>query len=100
VSGDEHAFEVTRIVDGGKVPLELHGTSTRLFVRQIVLVEDGDCRIESYGYRLQHTDSRASWLMRWEYLQHRGVGCDAQARGLAGAARRIDRGLRAQPWAC
>lgn len=51
------------------MPLELQGTSSRLFVRQLFEVVDGHCQIESYSYRLQTTDERESWLLRWEYYR-------------------------------
>ena len=66
---DPTAFELTRLVEGSSAPLELHGTSSRLFVRQLFEVIDGHCRIESYSYRLQATDARDSWLIRWEYYR-------------------------------
>jgi hypothetical protein len=66
---DPAAFELTRIVDDDSAPLELHGTAMRLFVRQVIVVKDGRCRTESYGYRLQTGESPASWLIRWEYLR-------------------------------
>lgn len=62
-------FELTRFVDGLAAPLDLHGTSLRLFVRQIVQVVDGHCRTESYAYRFQADGSIGSWLIRWEYLR-------------------------------
>jgi hypothetical protein len=65
--GDPDAFELTRLVEGSSAPLELHGTSARLFVRQIIVVVDGHCQTESYSYRLQADESLASWLIRWEY---------------------------------
>jgi hypothetical protein len=52
-------------------PLELYGSSYRLFVRQVIEVVDGHCQVESYGYRLQADESRESWLIRWEYLRER-----------------------------
>lgn len=63
---DTDAFELTRLVEGSSAPLDLHGTSSRLFVRQLFEVVDGHCRIESYSYRLQTADLRESWLIRWE----------------------------------
>jgi hypothetical protein len=49
---DPGAFELTRLVDGDSAPLDLHGTTVRLFVRQVIVVKDGHCSTESYGYRL------------------------------------------------
>jgi hypothetical protein len=49
------------------IPLELNGTTVCLFVQQVVVVEDGKCRTESYSYRLQAGASPGSWLVRWEY---------------------------------
>lgn len=56
-----------RLVDGDSAPLELHGTGVRLFVRQVIVVKDGDYSTESYVYRLQADESADSWLIRWEY---------------------------------
>jgi hypothetical protein len=67
IVGYPDAFELTRVVDGDDVPLELDGTTARLYVQQVVVVEDGRCRTESYVYRLQADESPKSWLMRWEY---------------------------------
>lgn len=36
-------------------------------MRQLLVVVDGHCRIESYTYRLQSGDETKSWLIRWEY---------------------------------
>lgn len=49
------------------VPLELLGGAPRLFVRQLIEVVEGHCRIESYNYWLQRDESPDSWLIRWEY---------------------------------
>jgi hypothetical protein len=62
-------FELTRLVDRASAPLELDGTSARLFVRQIIDVVDGHCQVESYSYRLQTDESVESWLIRWEYYR-------------------------------
>lgn len=67
--GDESAFEIARLVDDVRAPLELFGSSLRLFVRHTVVVEDGHCRTESYGYRLQSSTEAGSWLLRWEYFR-------------------------------
>jgi hypothetical protein len=69
VPGDPAAFELTRIVGRDSAPLELYGTTVRLFVRQVIVVKDGHCSTESYGYRLQTGESTSSWLIRWEYLR-------------------------------
>lgn len=61
------AFELTRVVNDDDAPLELDGTTVRLFVRLVVVVEDERCRTESYVFRLQADESPKSWLMRWEY---------------------------------
>jgi hypothetical protein len=63
------AFELTRLVDRASAPLELDGTTARLFVRQIIEVVDGHCQVESYSYRLQADESLESWLIRWEYYR-------------------------------
>lgn len=68
---DEASFEITRFVEGARAPLELLGSDLRLFVRQAIVVEDGHCRTESYGYRIQSRDQTASWLLRWEYFRDR-----------------------------
>ncbi len=64
---DADAFELTRVVQEARVPLELDGTTARLFVRLVVVVEDGRCRTEFSTYRLQADASRDSWLIRWDY---------------------------------
>ena len=69
--GDGDTFELERLVEGEDVPLELHGSTARLSVRQVVVVKDGRCKTESYEYRLQADESRKSWLMRWEYERER-----------------------------
>jgi hypothetical protein len=61
------AFELTRFVERDSASLELHGTGVRLFVRQVIVVKDGDYSTESYAYRLQADESADSWLIRWEY---------------------------------
>jgi hypothetical protein len=67
VVGDRDAFELTRIVEAERVPLELDGTTLYLGVRQLIVVEDGQIRTESYSYRLQTGTAMSSWLIRWEY---------------------------------
>lgn len=67
--GEEHAFEITRLVGAARAPLELLGSSLRLFVRHTVVVLDGHCQTESYGYRLQSGEAAGSWLLRWEYFR-------------------------------
>jgi hypothetical protein len=57
------------LVDRASAPLELEGTTTRLFLRQIIEVVDGHCQVESYSYRLQADESVESWLIRWEYYR-------------------------------
>jgi hypothetical protein len=66
---DPSAFELTRLVGGSPLPLELSGTFSRLFARQLFEVVDGHCQVEHYSYRLQSTDARKSWLIRWEYYR-------------------------------
>lgn len=69
IAGYLDAFELARVVNEDDVPLDLDGTALRLFVKQVVVVEDGRCKTESYSYRLQTDVSRGSWLMRWEYVR-------------------------------
>jgi hypothetical protein len=69
ITGYPDAFELTRVVDGDDAPLELNGTTAHLFVKQVVVVEDGRCRTESYAYRLLADASPSSWLIRWEYVR-------------------------------
>jgi hypothetical protein len=69
VPGGEGAFEITRFEDDDRVPLELFGSSLRLFVRHTVVVVDGHCRTESYGYRLESGAEAGPWLLRWEYFR-------------------------------
>jgi hypothetical protein len=64
---DADAFNLTRLVNDDDAALELDGTTARLFVQQVVVVEDGRCKTESYVYRLQADASTSSWLIRWEY---------------------------------
>jgi hypothetical protein len=64
---DADAFELTRVVQEDRVPLELDGTTACLFVRLLVVVQAGRCRTEFYTYRLQADSSRDSWLIRWDY---------------------------------
>lgn len=66
---DDAAFEITRLEGRVRAPLDLHGTSLRLFVRQTIVVVNSHCQTESYGYRLQSDASTASWLIRWEYFR-------------------------------
>ena len=65
------AFELIRLVDRASAPLDLDGTSARLFVRQIIDVVDGHCQVESYSYRLQADESVESWLIRWSTTAQR-----------------------------
>lgn len=69
IAGYPDAFEVVRIVDGDDASLELDGTTARLYVRQVIVVDDARCRMESYVYRLQADESPKSWLIRWEYTR-------------------------------
>ena len=71
VSDPEHddQFHLTRLVDRQRVPLELRGTSLRLFVTQAIRVVDGHCRTVSYSYRLQTGEQTNTWLLRWEYFR-------------------------------
>ncbi|HUY72922.1 MAG TPA: hypothetical protein VND98_07300 [Solirubrobacterales bacterium] len=66
---DERAFEVTRLIDGRRAPLELLGSPFQLFVRHTIVVHDGHCQTESYAYRLQGDLTSASWILRWEYFR-------------------------------
>lgn len=66
---DPNIFELTRLVEGSSAPLELHGGSAWLFVRQVIEVIDDHCQTESYSYRLQSGQTRDSWLVRWEYYR-------------------------------
>ncbi len=66
---DSDTFEITRLVEREAVPLDLLGSTLRLFVSQTIVVVSGHCQTESYAYRLQEDDSRQSWLLRWEYLR-------------------------------
>ena len=66
---DERAFEITRLVGAARAPFDLLGSPLRLFVRHTVVVIDGHCRTESYGYRLQSDEAAGSWLLRWEYFR-------------------------------
>ena len=60
---------MTRVVGEDDVPLELDGVSLNLFVKHVVTIGDGRCRTDSYSYRLQASESRKSWLIRWEYVR-------------------------------
>lgn len=64
-----NAFQLVRLVDGEQAPLELYGSTACLFVHHVIVVEDGRCGTESYGYRLQASESKLSWLIRWEYTR-------------------------------
>jgi hypothetical protein len=70
IAGYPDAFKLTRLVDDDDAPLELDGTTAHLFVAQIVVVQDGRCKTESYIYRLQADASARSWLIRWEYRRN------------------------------
>ncbi len=69
IPGYADAFKLTRLVNGDDAPLELDGTAAHLFVQQIVVVDDGRCRTESYSYRLLADASLKAWLIRWEYVR-------------------------------
>jgi len=69
IAGYPDAFRLARIVDASDVPLELDGTTARLFVEHVIVDQDGKCRTESYSYRLQADASPGSWLIRWEYVR-------------------------------
>ena len=58
IAGYTDAFRLTRLVDGDDAPLELYGTTVRLFVEHVVVVDDGHCRTQSYTYRLLATRCR------------------------------------------
>jgi hypothetical protein len=67
IDGYPDAFKLTRLVNDDDAPLELDGMTARLFVQQVVVVENGSCKTESYVYRLQADASTRSWLVRWDY---------------------------------
>jgi hypothetical protein len=69
IAGYPDAFRLARIVDDSDVPLELDGTTARLFVEHVVVVQDGKYSTESYSYRWQADASPGSWLIRWEYVR-------------------------------
>jgi hypothetical protein len=69
IAGYPDAFELSRVVERANVPLELDGTTICLFLHEVLVVEDGCCRTESYAYRLQADGSMGSWLFRWEYVR-------------------------------
>ena len=69
IPGEPDTFKLTRLVEEDDVPLELDGTTARLFVQQIVVVQDARCRTESYIYRLQTDASPKSSLIRWDYVR-------------------------------
>lgn len=71
VPRDNAAFDITRLAGAARAPLELHGSTLRLFVRQTIVVVDDHCRTESYAYRLQTAVAANSWLLRWEYFRSR-----------------------------
>ena len=67
IVGYPDAFRLIRLVNDDYAALELDGTTARLFVQQIVVVEDERCKTESYIYRLQTDASTGSWRIRWDY---------------------------------
>jgi hypothetical protein len=69
IAGYPDVFELARVVNEDKAPLELDGVPLCLFVKHVVAIEDGRCRTDSYSYRLQPVGSRKSWLIRWEYMR-------------------------------
>jgi hypothetical protein len=71
IRGEGDTFRLARLVEREDAPLELYGTTARLYVRQVVVVEDGRPRMKSYEYRYQADESRKSWLIRWEYSRER-----------------------------
>jgi hypothetical protein len=81
VPGDRSAFELTRLVDGASAPLEFDGTTARLFVQQVFVVEDGDCITDSYSYLLQEDASIESWRLRWDYCRDPPPAESANAGG-------------------
>ncbi len=80
IAGYPDGFELTRVVGDDDAPLELDGTTARLFVRLAVVVEDGRCRTDSYSYRLQTDESPKSWLIRWEFVRYPPPGDYAYPR--------------------
>jgi len=69
IPGDPNAFELTRLVEGEQALLELDGTPARLFVQQVLVVEDGARKTESYSYRIQADASIESWRTCWDYCR-------------------------------
>jgi hypothetical protein len=67
IVGTGEKFQLARLVERQNVPLQLRGTTASLFVRLVVVVEDGRPTTDSYEYRFQADESRKSWLRRWEY---------------------------------
>ncbi|MGA9284867.1 MAG: hypothetical protein WBV85_05440 [Solirubrobacteraceae bacterium] len=83
IAGYPDVFELTRVVNEDKAPLELDGVSLCLFVKHVVAIEDGRCRTDSYSYRLQPDGSTKSWLIRWEYVRDPPQGDYAYPRAHA-----------------
>src|SRR6202050_297735 len=79
--GDPNTFELTRLVDGASAPLEFDGTTARLFVQQVIVVEDGACVTDSYRYLLQEDASIESWRLRWDYCRNPPPAERARPRG-------------------
>jgi len=69
IDDDRNAFELTRLVDAVRAPCELDGTTAQLRIQHGVVIDDGQCRTESYSYRLQAEASPRSWLVRWDYVR-------------------------------
>ena len=87
IPGEPDTFKLTRVVEEDDVPLELDGTTARLFVQQVVVVEDDQCRTESYLYRLQADHVSA--------LDSRSLG--VPSRPAAGEIS-LSAGARARQW--
>lgn len=68
---NEDHFTLARLVDRQRVPLQLRGSSLRLFITHAIQVVEGHCRTVSYSYRLQLNEMAESWLIRWEYYRQR-----------------------------
>jgi hypothetical protein len=66
---DGDAYELTRLVDAARVPCDLDGTTARLRIQEVVVVDDDRCRTESATFSLQADASRKSWLIRWDYVR-------------------------------
>ena len=67
-------FLIARLENGQPVPLELFGSSYRLYVEHVVEVDDDGLHTDSYTYTLQWSEDRASSLIRWEHSRERPPG--------------------------